>query len=122
MPLHTAMISLNHHPLYVLIANDHRSRYQGLSDRNTLSPFNGMLFQFKQPGYYGMVMRRMRFPLDVAWFLQDQVVDSRANIPLEPNTPNQQLTVYRPHQPANSFLELPAGTLASLQESVTLPR
>lgn len=105
----TATLELKGETLQALVAKSPRHQYQGLGKRDTLAPYDGMLFIFTIPHRVGIVMREMRFPIDIVWLDQGAVVDIAPSVPLEPNKPESQLTVYRPRLPANTVLELPAG-------------
>ena len=54
-------------------------------------------------------MKGMRFPLDLVWIDDDRVVDVTADVPDQPGTPDAQLPIYSPSQPANRVLEVNAG-------------
>jgi len=105
----TAVIELGGETLEVLVAKSPRHQYRGLGRRDTLSPYDGMLFVFTITHRVGIVMRDMRFPLDIIWLNKGEVVDIAPNVPLEPGRDASELTVYRPRLSANTVLELPAG-------------
>ena len=94
--------------LRVIVAQTHEARVQGLSDRASLAPYDGMLFLFDQSDEHGFVMRRMQFPLDIIWFQGGVVVDIAPHLQPE-HVPEAQLTRYYPRKPANAVLEVPAG-------------
>lgn len=104
-----ATIELSGKTLTVLVAKTPAHQYRGLGRRETLAPYDGMLFLFATPQPAGIVMRDMRFPLDVVWLERGVVVDMAKNLPLEPGVPESSLRVYYPRQPVNIILELPAG-------------
>jgi len=105
----TAVVELEGKRLHVLVAKSPRHQYRGLGRRDTLSPYDGMLFVFPITHRVGIVMRDMRFPLDIVWLDKGEVVDIAPSVPLEPGLDESELTVYRPRLPANAVLELPAG-------------
>lgn len=59
---------------------DDSSRARGLSNRDGLCGDCGMLFVFPQAGKYGFWMKDMRFPLDMLWIINDEVIEIRENI------------------------------------------
>ena len=95
--------------LTVLVANNQEHRYKGLGDRNNLGKYDGMLFVYGYKERLGVVMRDMRFPIDIIWFDDGEVIDIAPNLSLEPGVSEENLRVYRPRVAANAFLELPAG-------------
>jgi len=111
--------------LLVLIADTPAHKYRGLGKRDALAPYDGMLFPYGKSGYLGIVMREMRFPIDIVWFDNGIVVDIAPNAPLEPGRGETEFTVYRPRVPANAVLELSDGWTAKhrlkIGDHMTLP-
>jgi len=64
-------LSLGIHRIRAEVANTGESRAQGLMQRKTMPPNNGMLFVFDGPGKHCMWMRNTLLPLAVA-FLDEQ--------------------------------------------------
>lgn len=95
--------------LTVLVANNENHRYKGLGGRDSFGEYDGMLFIMNEKDRIGVVMRSMRFSIDVVWFDNGKVVDIAPNLPLEPEVSENNLRVYRPRVEANTFLELPAS-------------
>ena len=94
----------------VMVAETGAEKFKGLSGREDMGEFDGMIFPYSKPSKYGVVMRGMLMPLDVVWFSNGEVVDIAPNLPpAEPGTSESQLRVYRPRVEADAFLELPAG-------------
>lgn len=106
---HVASVSFGGARFTVLLADTQRLQFTGLSNRDSLGTYDGMLFIFPEPGKYTMVMRDMRFPLDIVWINGNQVVHIEENIPLEPGKTESQLTPYSSDKLANLVLEAPAG-------------
>ena len=104
-----ANIVLDGNRLNVLIARNAEQQYKGLSARDDLGEYDGMIFVYPNPFIIGVVMRDMRFPIDVVWFYDNKVVDIAPNLQLEPGVSNEDLRVYFPRDKANMFLELEAG-------------
>jgi len=104
-------IQVQNKKLHVLLAEKPKQWQKGLGGRADLGIYDGMLFIFPTSNNYTMVMRSMRFPLDIVWIQDDIVVDKRANIPTEPGRTENELIKYSPNLPANKVLELPAGFL-----------
>lgn len=91
----------------VEVADTQAEREKGLSERDTLGEFKGMLFDFKQEGDWQIWMVKMRFPIDIAWLSKDgKILAVKENV--SPDTfPN----VFRSEQPSWYVLELNAGDL-----------
>lgn len=93
----------------VLHANTPYLRVLGLSGRETLAPYDGMLLSFSTPGRHGIWMPDMYFALDILWLSDEGTI-----VHLEQNiTPDTYPTVFKPPLPVMSVLELPAGTASS---------
>lgn len=108
----TAVIKINGVDYNFLVADTDRARFRGLSDRESMGQYDGMYFIFDRPGIYGMVMRDMRFPIDIAWLDGETIVDLGEEFPLEPGLPEEELTVYSNETPGNGVIEFPAGFLS----------
>ena len=94
--------------LTVLLARTPKQLHQGLGRRDVM-PKDGMLFLFPYPRKVGIVMRDMRFPLDIVWLGEGKVVDIAPNVATEPGVGEAGLRVYYPRYEASMVLELPAG-------------
>jgi uncharacterized membrane protein (UPF0127 family) len=112
------MIELSGQQLSVLIADTLPTQIEGLSDRDTIKPYDGMLFLFKDKTSQTFVMRRMRFPLDMLWIDGDTIVDVAPNLPLEPEHSEAELNRYTGRSPADKVLELPAGFIDKYQVKI----
>ena len=108
----TEVIILADEPLEVYVAKTLKDTYKGLGGRDDLGGKDGMLFVFDFPGQHGIVMRNMRFPLDIVWLHKGRVVDMALDVPIEPGVPEYALISYRPLEDATMVLELPAGWAA----------
>lgn len=88
-------------PIRVDIADTESARKQGLSGRAGLEEARGMLFVFDEPGYHGMWMKDMQFPIDVVWVSEDLRVVEVVHR-LDPDTYPQ---IFEPPQPAKYMIE-----------------
>jgi uncharacterized membrane protein (UPF0127 family) len=86
---------------------------KGLSGKSGLRENEGMWFKFNTRDYHTMVMRDMKFPIDIVWLDSDKVVDIAPGLKPENGLQESQLTLYRPRLPATAVLELPSGFAAS---------
>lgn len=108
----TADIEVDGHVLRVQVADNNYRHFKGLSGRDSLEPYDGMLFIFSTESKYAFVMRGMKFPLDIIWFNKGEVVDIAPNVPPEDGVPEAELKRYLPRKPATMVLEVPAGWTA----------
>ncbi len=93
--------------LRVQVADTPALRERGLSGRQSLEPYDGMLFVFDEPST--LWMKGMLFPLDIIWLARfphgrDFVADITENA--QPDSYPQK---FHPSSPANSAVEVPAG-------------
>ena len=104
-----ATIKIGGQEIRALLADTYNHRLEGWSDRKDMGKFGGMLFVFPDRGQHAMVMRDMRFPLDIVWLDGNKVVDIAPNLPPQPGVPEDQLIVYMARTASTLVLELPAG-------------
>lgn len=98
------------------IAATPESMEQGLSGRAALKKRQGMYFVYPSVRYVRFWMKEMKFPLDIIWVKNHQIVGYAADIsPPPPNTPLPLLKRYPSPQPVDSVLEVLAGTVAKDQ-------
>lgn len=107
----TATIRLSDTNLQVLVAKTPKQWFTGVGGRQSMAPYDGMLFLFDGSSRQGMVMRDTLFPLDIIWLQKGVVVDMAPNVPTEIGRTEEQFTKYYPRTVANMVLELPAGWL-----------
>jgi len=60
--------------LNIEMADTDATRAQGLSGKDGLAESEGMLFVFENSGYYGIWMKDMNFPIDIAWLDKDKKI------------------------------------------------
>jgi uncharacterized protein len=85
-------------------------RAQGLMFREFLDPASGMIFLFDAVAIHSFWMKNCHFPQDMVFTLRDgTVVDVLANVPPCASDP---CPTYPPKAPADTVVELNAGTAA----------
>jgi uncharacterized membrane protein (UPF0127 family) len=92
----------NGNVLDVEVADTGASRELGLSGRKVISPTDGLLFVFDQPGRYGFWMKDMKFPIDIVWINEDGVV-VHAEREVSPDT-------YFNYNPPKTFINGPEAS------------
>ena len=80
---------------------------RGLSGRATFAPYDCMLFFMDTSAKHGFWMKDMRFPIDIIWIQDREIVDISARLPVP--EPGKTLETYIPRKPANIVMEVPAG-------------
>jgi uncharacterized membrane protein (UPF0127 family) len=107
----TAEVTIGIHRIQVEVANTPSLMSRGLSGRSRLVEGRGMVFPYARAERHGFWMYEMHFDIDIVWVRDDRIVDvtSRA-----PHDPPGNLPVYRPREPADLVLEVPAGTAERL--------
>ena len=63
-------VQLNTVDLKLKVLDTDTLRIKGLSDSISLPENEGMLFVFDRPGYHGIWMKDMKYPIDIAWLDQ----------------------------------------------------
>jgi uncharacterized membrane protein (UPF0127 family) len=95
--------------IVVEVADTPAARSAGLSNREKLARFDGLLLKWDAPGRHPIWMADMRFPLDLAWIdVNGRVIAILANVP---PCPRQPCPLYEPEGTDRSVavLELRAG-------------
>lgn len=92
-----------------VVPTSEKMRIRGLSYRDSMGPYEGMYFIFDRVGINRMVMREMRFPLDMVWLNGSTITDLAENLAPEPGRPEKELTIYSNKTPGTGVMELPAG-------------
>jgi uncharacterized membrane protein (UPF0127 family) len=92
---------------YSLYVSDTESkRMQGLSDVAKMPKKQGMLFVFEKADTYGFWMKDMKFPLDMIFLRENQIVDLKQNI-LESSFPQ----IFYPISAVDAVIELNTGEI-----------
>ena len=93
------------HVIDAEVADTPARRERGLSGRAALAEGEGMLFPYAEPDRYGFWMPDMRFDIDILWIRAGRIVHVEPDV-----SKDDPQRVYRPGEPADLVLELPAGT------------
>jgi uncharacterized membrane protein (UPF0127 family) len=107
----TAEVTIGIHRIRVEVANTPERTARGLSGRAHLAEGRGMVFPYARAERHGFWMFDMHFDIDIVWIRDDRIVDVT---PRAPHDAPGELPVYRPREPANLVLEVPAGTSEKL--------
>jgi hypothetical protein len=100
-----ARVTIGVHVVDAEVADTPERKQRGLSGRAALGESEGMLFSYDAPGRHGFWMPDMHFDLDILWIRAGRIVH------IEPRVPHADATtIYRPREPADLVLEVPAGT------------
>jgi uncharacterized membrane protein (UPF0127 family) len=106
-----AEVSVGMHVVRAEVADTLERRTRGLSGRESLREGEGMVFPYAQADRHGFWMKDMRFDIDIVWIRAGRVVDVTHRAV---HDPPGELPVYRPREPADLVLEVPAGTAERL--------
>lgn len=68
------ILKISNITLNVEVADTDMERTRGLSGKERLDENDGMLFVFDKEGYYGIWMKDMNFPIDIAWLDKDKKI------------------------------------------------
>ncbi len=90
------------------VADNSIERVRGLLGREELPENTGMLFIFDKPGFHGIWMKDMLFPIDIVWISEDFIV-----VHIEEDiSPETYPEVFEPGEEARYILETNAGFAA----------
>ena len=104
---------INGHHLVVDIADNDKSRSQGLSGRVSMAPNEGMIFIFPTAGFYRFWMKEMIFPLDFIWINDKKVVDITQNVPTPTSNDLSTLNTFTSKIPFDKVIEVNSGIIKS---------
>ncbi len=105
-------VNIRGQTIRVLVANNFMHRYKGWSNRDSMGNYGGMLFVFPTREQHTMVMRHMRFPLDIIWIDNGVIIDIAPNLPPDLAKNETDLKQYSARLPSSAVLEVPAGFVA----------
>lgn len=92
----------------IRVADDQRSRTQGLSGTSHMPADEAMLFIFDSNGKWSIWMKDMNYPIDIVWLDEEKkVVDFVKNVPPS-SYPNK---TFAPKKEARYVLEFKSGTV-----------
>ena len=87
------------------IAETIMQKAKGLAGRTSLGEQQGMLFVFTKLHTPTFWMFGMKFPIDIIWIKEGRVIGVESNVPYD------SMRLYRPTEPVQQALEVPAGTV-----------
>lgn len=105
----SAAIEIAGNSFTVLVARTTSQQIEGWSNKDNMGGYNGMIFRYPPGIFPAMVMRKMRFPLDILWVDNGKIVDMAKNLPPDNAQREEDLFQYRPRMPATLVIEMPAG-------------
>lgn len=92
--------------LIVEQASDPVSQIRGLSGRDEMGKYDGMLFEYYEPEIRTFWMKDMRFEIDMIWINNETIVGIDATVPL---LENGETTSRTSPEPVDRVLEVSAG-------------
>lgn len=100
-------LTINNHVIKLTVARTPKEREIGLSETKSISNDEGMIFMFENPGYYSFWMKNMKFPIDIIYINDEEIVyiEKNAQIPTREENP----TIYTPTELADKVLEIQSG-------------
>lgn len=101
-------INVKGQAIYAEVVSTEEKRALGLGGRSNLCSSCGMFFEFQAAGKYAFWMKGMRFPLDIVWLRNGEVVYVEKNI--KPSFAG----MLNPNKDADVVLEFNAGSVAKL--------
>lgn len=109
--LKKGIIYLKGNKLNIEVAESDDERFRGLSGRESLCDNCGMLFNFETKERQNFVMRDMKFPLDIIFIDDDQIINIASNLAPEGHNPKN---IYSSISDANQVLEVNGGYCSKL--------
>ena len=104
-----AAVQINNKKLNVFVADEEQEQRLGLAVRKKISDEEGMLFTFDKPLMPTFWMKDMKFPIDIIWIKNNQVVEVDRDLAPQPGVENQELKLYKPKSEVDAVLEVNAG-------------
>lgn len=98
-------LKVGNNTIFLEVADSSVEHAKGLSGRTNLSSSSGLLFVFDHPGYHGIWMKDMHFPIDIIWLNESfNLIDIKENV-----SPETYPEVFTPKLPAKYVLEMNSG-------------
>lgn len=104
----TSTVTIGNYNFEVIVATSQREREIGLSETNSLPQDQGMIFLFEKPDYYSFWMKNMKFPIDILYLSNQEIVTIYKNVQPATNSA-ENLRIYTPTGPSDKVLEIQAG-------------
>ena len=112
----TSLLPLSHGPsatidnqkFSLLVAKTPDEKEKGLAVTNSLAPNAGMLFPFDHPDYFAFWMKDMKFPIDIIYLKNNQIVTIYPNMQPAKDT-YATWQIVRPIVPSDAVIEINAG-------------
>lgn len=99
-------VKINDQILTIEVASTESKKIRGLSGRENLPADSGILFIYPNYDIRQIWMKEMRFPIDIIWIKDNQVVGLGENLPIPTST---ELLIYPSPEPINYIIETNAG-------------
>ncbi len=101
--------TIQKHKFNLTIAKTPKEKEVGLSQKTSLPQDSGMLFPFEQPSIdISFWMKNMKIAIDIIYINKDHVVTVFPNLQ-PPKSPDENLSIFKPDEPADKVLEINAG-------------
>ena len=104
----SATVTIQGHVFNVTVAKTPQEKETGLSQKTSLAQDSGMLFPFDTPDFYSFWMKNMKIAIDIIYINKDHVVTVFDNLQ-PPKSPDENLSIFKPDEPADKVLEINAG-------------
>lgn len=105
----TPFVNINGRTISVDLAETPEAQRRGLSGRETLDGDAGMLFLFPEKQITGFWMKEMRFPIDIVWISEGEIIGIEKNIDPQIGAREEDLKIYFPPFAVDAVLEISAG-------------
>lgn len=92
----------------LLLTKTPKEKEVGLSEKTSLPQDTGMLFSFDNADFYSFWMKNMKIPIDIIYINKNRVVTVFEDLPA-PKSPDENLAIFKPDEPADKVLEINAG-------------
>jgi hypothetical protein len=102
-----AMVTVDSQNFNVTVAISETEQEIGLSETKSIAPNQGMIFLFDKAGYYSFWMKNMKFPTDIIYINNDQIVTIYNDAQIITNQANPK--IYSSTGPSDKVLEIQAG-------------
>lgn len=103
----TPTAKIGNQTLNLYIAKSDKDKQVGLSKYKKIENNRGMIFQFGRADYYPFWMKDMKFPIDIIFIKDEEIVTIFKNV--NPVSDNKNLRVYNSDKPADTVIEVNAG-------------
>jgi uncharacterized membrane protein (UPF0127 family) len=106
-----SILKINGREIKIEIVDNPLAQVRGLGDRDSIDDDEGMLFVFPRPAIQRFWMKGMKFPIDIIWIRDSEIIGFEENVQPQPGARDENLKIYSSPERIDKVLEMKAGSI-----------